>query len=106
MKTTNSRGCSAKVSNATRKSAYRHSDNKPNPVNLTTHPKLQMDGQDTVTIAALLDELTMFLKEVINLRDLIRVSGSEVELHDRLLTIAEWKLQEIVQIMKRYVPPA
>ncbi|HYK34934.1 hypothetical protein [Alloacidobacterium sp.] len=65
-----------------------------------------MSVQDTVKLTHLLDELTMPIEAVINLLYLIRASGTDVEVHDRFIAAAEGKMQEIVQIMKKYISPA
>jgi len=48
----------------------------------------------------------MPIEAVINLLYLIRASGTDVEVHDRFIAAAEGKMQEIVQIMKKYISPA
>ena len=55
-----------------------------------------------ITVASLLNELATPLEAAINVLYLIRASYSDAELHGRLVVIAEQKLQEIVQIMKKY----
>jgi hypothetical protein len=67
----------------------------------------QFNGEDRPAAAAvsrLLDDLVAPLEIIINLLYLIRVSGADAELRDRFLALADSKLQEIVQVMKRHDP--
>jgi hypothetical protein len=66
-----------------------------------------MSDQDlhtAATVSHLLNDLVGPLEAVMNLLYLIRVSGSDTEVREQFIKVAEDKLQEIVQIMQRYDP--
>jgi hypothetical protein len=69
------------------------------PANHTARPA-------AVAVSHLVDDLVAPLEAVVNLLYLIRISGSDAEARERFAILAETKMQEIVQIMKRHDPAA
>jgi len=59
------------------------------------------DEHTRAAISQLLNKLALPLEAAINILYLMRVTAPHGELHDRLVSVAEQKLQDIVEIMKK-----